>query len=125
MKKEITHDEAIALVTSRLQKEGYTVFSNPSSQKENRIGDCYPDVIACNFKNEVKLIVEVETLPLVRKATYQVRQMIRYSKHNVSVSKLSKQTSLMEIIQSISILQNSKMISNNKKLHFITWEVMP
>lgn len=61
MKKEITHDEAIVLVTSRLQKEGYTVFSNPSSQKENRIGDCYPDVIACNFKNEVKLIVEVET----------------------------------------------------------------
>lgn len=81
MTKTITHDEAITLVASHLENEGYTVFTNPNSQKENRIKDCYPDVIACNSKQEAELIVEVETTDSVN--SRETNQWKEYSKTGV------------------------------------------
>lgn len=56
------HDRVIQAAASRLDAVNYDIYINPGSQKNNGIGDNYPDIILTKRGDRnVQFIIEVET----------------------------------------------------------------
>lgn len=56
------HDRVIQAAASRLDSGNYDIYTNPGSQKNNAIGDNYPDIILTKKGDlTVQFIIEVET----------------------------------------------------------------
>lgn len=56
------HDRVIQAAASRLDSANYDIYTNPGSQKNNGIGQNYPDIILTRKGDlTVQFIIEVET----------------------------------------------------------------
>ena len=56
------HDRVIHAAKSRLDSGNYDIYTNPGTQKNNGIGDNYPDIILTKKGDlTVQFIIEVET----------------------------------------------------------------
>jgi hypothetical protein len=56
------HDQVVRLAASYLDKNKYSVYSNPNGETNTKVGEHYPDIIVTNKgDNKALFIIEVET----------------------------------------------------------------